>query len=111
MVFICVHLWFGVCDRRKSFTTMQAIESQPFATTSMPFPEVARIELPILLELEATGGSDQLRYLYQRLVRYFPQLSIADLDGRTPTGRSVWHARVQRAGRDLEALGELRRER
>lgn len=78
---------------------------------AMPFPEAARIELPILLELQATGGSDQLRYLYKRLVRYFPQLTLADLEHRTTTGRRLWHARVQRAGRELEAQGELRRER
>lgn len=81
------------------------------ATIAMPFPEAARIELPILLELAATGGSDHLRYLYERLVRYFPQLTLTDLDGRTPTGRRHWHRAVQRAGRDLEALGELHRER
>jgi hypothetical protein len=90
---------------------MQTNESQITATTTMPFPEAARIELPILLELEATGGGDQLRYLYERLVRYFPQLTLADLDGRTPAGRRHWHRAVQRAGRDLEAQGELRRER
>jgi hypothetical protein len=41
----------------------------------MPFPETSRLELPILQELKATGGSDQLRYLYERLPRYFPQLT------------------------------------
>jgi hypothetical protein len=77
----------------------------------MAFPESARVELPILQELEATGGSDGLRYLYERLVRYFPQLTPEDLDQRTPTNRSAWHRVVQRAGRQLEDLGELRRER
>jgi hypothetical protein len=73
----------------------------------MAFPESARVELPILQELEATGGSDGLRYLYERLVRYFPQLTSEDLDQRT----RAWHRVVQRAGRQLEDLGELRRER
>jgi hypothetical protein len=77
----------------------------------MPFPEVARIELPILQELEATGGSDQLRYLYDRLVHYFPQLTADDLLERSPARRSAWNRVVQRAGRELEARGELRRER
>jgi hypothetical protein len=76
----------------------------------MSFPEAARIELPILLELEATGGSDQLRYLYDRLVRYFPQLDPSDLEERTATGRSRWHMLVQRAGRGLSDKGELRRD-
>src|SRR5919198_2518448 len=77
----------------------------------MSFPEAARVELPILQELKATGGSDQLRYLYERLVRYFPQLTPQDLDERTESGRSRWHRVVQRAGRQLAEKGELRRER
>ncbi|MFL6214731.1 MAG: hypothetical protein ACJ74J_12675 [Blastocatellia bacterium] len=77
----------------------------------MPFPEVARIELPILQELEATGGSDHLRYLYDRLVHYFPQLSGDDLLARSPSRRSAWNRAVQRAGRELEQKGELHRER
>jgi hypothetical protein len=76
----------------------------------MPFPETSRIELPILQELEATGGSDQLRYLYDRLVRYFPQLTNDDLSETNASGRNRWHALVQRAGRQLIDNQELRRE-
>lgn len=76
----------------------------------MPYPEAARVELPILQELDATGGSDHLRYLYDRLVRYFPQLTLDDLDQRSPKGRNSWHSVVQRAGRQLVEKGELRRE-
>ena len=77
----------------------------------MPFPESSRLELPILQELKVTGGADQLRYLYDRLIRYFPQLTIEDLAEQTEAGRSRWHRHVQRAGRELEERGELRRER
>src|SRR5262245_219576 len=77
----------------------------------MPFPETSRLELPILQELKATGGSDQLRYLYDRLARYFPQLTEQDLAERSEGGRSHWRRIVQRAGRELEASGELRREK
>jgi hypothetical protein len=77
----------------------------------MPFPEITRIELPILQELKATGGGDQLRYLYERLIRYFPQLTPLDLNERTETGRSRWHRVVQRAGKQLEEQGELRRQK
>jgi hypothetical protein len=76
----------------------------------MAFPESSRIELPILQELDATGGSDQLRYLYDRLVRYFPQLTIDDVNAQNASGRSRWHALVQRAGRQLIAEGELKRD-
>jgi len=77
----------------------------------MPFPETSRLELPILQELKATGGGDQLRYLYERLPRYFPQLTPEDLDERAENGRSRWFRAVQRAGRQLEEKGELRREK
>jgi hypothetical protein len=77
----------------------------------MPFPETSRLELPILQELKATGGGDQLRYLYERLPRYFPQLTSQDLDERAENGRSRWARAVQRAGRQLEEKGELRREK
>lgn len=76
----------------------------------MPFPEAARIELPILQELDATGGSDQLRYIYDRLVRYFPQITQDDLDYSSPRGRNAWHRAVQRAGRLLIEKGEMRRD-
>jgi hypothetical protein len=77
----------------------------------MSLPETSRLELPILQELKATGGGDQLRYLYERLPRYFPQLTRQDLDERDENGRSRWARVVQRAGRQLEEKGELRREK
>ncbi|MBI1764286.1 MAG: winged helix-turn-helix domain-containing protein [Acidobacteria bacterium] len=75
----------------------------------MPFPETTRLELPILQELQATGGSDQVRYLYDRLTGYFPQLSEDDLAARTETGRNRWRTLVQRAGKQLADAGELKR--
>jgi hypothetical protein len=75
----------------------------------MPFPEIERVELPILQELLAAGGSDHLRYLYDRLTSYFPQLSDEDLQERGGGGRSRWHAVIQRAGRQLEGRGEIER--
>lgn len=77
----------------------------------MSFPELSRLELPILQELKATGGNDQLRYLYDRLAQYFPQLTAREAMERTETGRNRWHRAVQNAGRELEARGELRRNR
>lgn len=77
----------------------------------MSFPELSRLELPILQELKVTGGSDHLRYLYDRLACYFPQLTPQDATERAENGRNRWHRAVQSAGRELEAKGELRRER
>jgi hypothetical protein len=77
----------------------------------MSFPEAQRVELPILQELKAVGGSDQLRYLYERLARYFPQLTLQESDQKIGGGRSRWRRLVQRAGRRLAKKGEVRRER
>ena len=52
-----------------------------------------------------------MRYLYDRLPRYFPQLTDQDLEERAEGGRSRWARAVQRAGRQLEEKGELRREK
>ena len=52
-----------------------------------------------------------MRYLYERLPRYFPQLTDQDLEERAESGRSRWARAVQRAGRQLEEKGELRREK
>lgn len=52
-----------------------------------------------------------MRYLYERLPRYFPQLTSRELDERAENGRSRWARAVQRAGRQLEEKGELRREK
>ncbi len=51
-----------------------------------------------------------MRYIYDRLVRYFPQLTPEDISRRAPSGRSGWHRVVQRAGRQLIEKGELKRE-
>jgi hypothetical protein len=77
----------------------------------MAFPETTRLALPILQELHATGGSDQVQYLYARLESYFPQLTPDDLDACTDAGRNRWRMLVQRAGKQLESVGELKRER
>ena len=75
----------------------------------MPFPESSRLELPILQELKATGGRDQPRYLYDRLLRYFPQLTAQEISEKTAAGRSRWHRVVQIAAKHLQEQGELRR--
>ena len=67
--------------------------------------------MPILIELKASGGADQLRYLYDRLARYFPQITTEELNGRTDQGRNRWRVCVQRAGKQLEERGELRRKK
>jgi hypothetical protein len=72
----------------------------------MSFPLTSLIENPILQELSAVGGTDDVRFLYEKLIAYFPQITDAD---RQKTGH--WRRLVQRAGRELDESGLLTRER
>lgn len=74
----------------------------------MNFPLSNRLELPILQELAATGGTEDVRFLYSRLVSYFPQLDHSQIQNG---GLERWRLHVQRAGRELDELGLIRRER
>jgi hypothetical protein len=77
----------------------------------MSLPEAMRVELPILQELEAVGGRDHVRYLYDRLVRYFPQWTPEAIEHQLELERRRWQSLIQRAGRQLADKGELRRDR
>lgn len=77
----------------------------------MAYPSVERIELPVLQELAATGGVEDVRFLYERLVAYFPQLSYADVRALSNGHRKAWRRLVQRAGRALDERREIARAR
>ena len=65
----------------------------------MAYPGVARIELPILQELIATGGDEDVRFLYNRLAGYFPQLDETEVRALKNGHCAQWRRLVQRAGR------------
>jgi hypothetical protein len=75
----------------------------------MAYPGVARIELPILQELVATGGVEDVRFLYNRLSGYFPQLDDAEVRSLTNGHQSQWRRLVQRAGRLLADKRQIER--
>jgi hypothetical protein len=77
----------------------------------MAYPGVARIELPILHELVATGGVEDVRFLYNRLIAYFPQLDEGETHATSNGHRSQWRRLVQRAGRVLSDKRQLERHR
>jgi hypothetical protein len=75
----------------------------------MAQPGVARLELPILQELAATGGTDDVRFLYERLVAYFPQINGTE---SAPTREDRrWRRHVQQAGRELDDKRQIERRR
>lgn len=77
----------------------------------MAYPGVARLELPILQELAATGGMDDVRYLYERLVAYFPQIDSVAHKAKSNGELRQWKRHVQRAGRELADRRQIERRR
>ena len=77
----------------------------------MAYPGVTRIELPILQELVATGGVEDVRFLYERLVNYFPQLDSKEVRALSNGHQEQWRKVVQRAGRLLADKRQIERER
>lgn len=77
----------------------------------MSFPLASAIETPILQELVAVGGSEDVRFLYERLISYFPQLSENEVRAIRAGNSTSWRKFVQRAGRELDDKRLLKRER
>jgi hypothetical protein len=76
----------------------------------MSFPKSSSIETPILQELAAIGGTEDIRFLYTRLINYFPQISAEEAVSIRRDSLESWRKLVQRAGRELDEKGFLKRE-
>lgn len=77
----------------------------------MPFPKTSAIEMPVLQELVATGGSDNLRFLYQRLAAYFPGITEEEISEIKNNTNKSWRISVQKTGKVLDQKNFIRRER
>jgi hypothetical protein len=77
----------------------------------MPLPLSSNIETPILQELAAVGGTDDVRYLYVRLISYFPSLSDAEISAIKSGEQRFWKKSVQKAGKILDENKMIQRER
>lgn len=77
----------------------------------MPLPLSPNIETPILQELSAVGGTDDVRYLYERLISYFPSLSDADISAIRSGEQKYWKKAVQKAGKTLDENNLILRDR
>ncbi len=75
----------------------------------MSLPVSHLIEMPILQELAATGGSDDVRFLYERLVGYFPQISEVEISDIKNGTNKNWRKAVQKAGRLLDERSFIKR--
>ena len=77
----------------------------------MSFPLTSALETPILQEMVAVGGAEDVRFLYERLISYFPQLSENEIRAIRAGNSANWRKIVQRAGRELDDKRLLKRER
>lgn len=77
----------------------------------MSLPIYTNIESPILQELSAVGGADDVRFLYERLVSYFPQLNDEEIYLIKIGENQNWRKAVQKAGKSLDENSLIRRER
>lgn len=65
--------------------------------------------MPVLQELAAVGGGENVRFLYERLLPYFPQLSEAEIYDIKNKRTKSWKSIVQKTGRILEQNNLIRR--
>ncbi|MGI8541953.1 MAG: winged helix-turn-helix domain-containing protein [Aridibacter sp.] len=77
----------------------------------MAFPKPTSVETPILQELVAVGGADDLKFLYERLIAYFPQLTSKEITEIQINNPANWRKLIQRAGRELDEKGLIERHR
>ena len=75
----------------------------------MSLPVSHLIEIPILQELSATGGGDDVRFLYERLSAYFPQITEKEAVEIKNGANKNWRKSVQKAGRMLDEKNCVKR--
>ena len=77
----------------------------------MTLPISNLIESPILHELSAVGGADDVRFIYERLIPYFPSLSDAEISQIHNGENASWKKAVQKAGRSLDEKKQISRDK
>lgn len=74
----------------------------------MAIPSEKDIELPLLQEIQATGGEARPSDLYDKVARHFPQLTPSDQTVSHPrSGLLIWANRVAWARQHLVNKGEI----
>jgi hypothetical protein len=71
----------------------------------MPYPKYFEITNPILQELNAVGGTENVRFLYEKLLPYFPQLTEDEIFQIKNGISKKWRAVVQEAAKSLDSEG------
>lgn len=100
-------MWFA----GRSPNTKKVSERLTPNARSMSLPPSQLIEMPILHELVATGGADDVRFLYERLIGYFPQIEERETIEIKHDENRHWRKAVQKAGRGLDEKSFIKRNR
>lgn len=69
----------------------------------MAYPKYFEISNPILQELSAVGGTENVRFLYEKLIPYFPQLTEQEIFQIKLGTNKKWRAIVQESAKTLDA--------
>lgn len=75
----------------------------------MSYPKSSDIEFPLLQELISVGGNENVRFLYEKLIPYFPQLNDKEIVGIRNLSDKKWRKLVQEAGKSLAENGFIKR--
>lgn len=75
----------------------------------MSFPKTEQLGMPIMHELIATGGTEDVRFLYEKLINYFPQITEEEIYQIRNHNHAGWRKVVQKAGLELEESGFIKR--
>lgn len=69
----------------------------------MAYPKYFEISTPILQELSAVGGTENVRFLYEKLIPYFPQISEQEVFQIKQGENKKWRGLVQDAAKFLDS--------
>src|SRR4051812_15628912 len=75
----------------------------------MAYPKSTEIGNPILHELNAVGGTENVKFLYEKLIAYFPQLSQIEIQQIKAGENKKWRKLIQDSAKLLDEDGLITR--
>jgi Mrr N-terminal domain len=75
----------------------------------MSYPKTTEASNPILQELNAVGGTENVKFLYEKLVPYFPQLNDTEINQIRVGKNQKWRKLIQDSAKLLDDNGLISR--
>jgi predicted transcriptional regulator len=76
----------------------------------MAYPKSTETGNPILHELHAVGGVENVKFLYEKLIPYFPQLNQIEIQQIKAGENKKWRKIIQDSAKQLDAEGLITRQ-